>query len=77
MIEDDFPTIEQIEAEPLRYAKCPHCIKTFMLRWNDDGIMRDGKWVNYPDTLHIRGCPSGGIYDVFIQCPHCNFRQDL
>jgi len=28
-------------------------------------------------TLVLRGCPSGGIYDVSIECPYCDYVEDL
>ena len=28
-------------------------------------------------TLMLRGCPSGGIYDVAISCPHCDYEEEL
>ena len=28
-------------------------------------------------TLMLRGCPSGGIYDVAINCPHCDYEEEL
>lgn len=30
-----------------------------------------------PTTLVIRSCPSGGIYDVLIRCPFCNYEEPL
>jgi len=55
--------------EDLKHVVCPQCKKPFTLCWND--------YQDKPQTLFIRGCPSGGIYDVYIECPHCNYREDL
>jgi len=55
----------------LRDQVCPQCRETFELCWND---YDRGK---RPQTLFMRGCPSGGIYDVFIECPHCHYHEDL
>lgn len=35
-------------------------------------------WVGYkgnPETLVLRGCPSGGIYDVRVRCPYCTYKE--
>ena len=57
----------------LRDMICPQCHKDFTLRWQDFST-RNG---NEPQTLMIRGCPSGGIYGVSINCPHCNYEEEL
>lgn len=49
--------------------KCPQCRKAFVLTWND--------YSEAPRTLRIRDCPSGGIYDVRICCPHCDYEEEL
>ncbi len=55
---------------------CPQCKKKFELRWRD--YERDGsRYVNVHTTLDIRSCPSGGIYDVRISCPHCGYEEEL
>jgi DNA-directed RNA polymerase subunit RPC12/RpoP len=56
-------------SEELKDMVCPQCKKRFILAWND--------WRDKPQTLMIRGCPSGGIYDVAISCPHCNYEEQL
>lgn len=53
----------------LKDQTCPQCRRPFTLRWND---YSDGK-----QTLFLRGCPSGGIYDVRIECPHCDYVEEL
>ncbi len=53
----------------LRNQDCPQCRKGFELTWND--------YSGRPQTLFIRGCPSGGIYDVLINCPHCDYEEPL
>lgn len=53
----------------LRDVTCPQCRKAFELCWDYD---RDK-----PQTLMIRSCPSGGIYDVAIYCPHCDYNEGL
>lgn len=52
-------------------ALCPQCKSWFMLRWND---------YNYrgrKQTLFPRSCPSGGMYDIRIECPHCDYSEQL
>ena len=62
----------------LRKMTCPQCKKPFVLNWEGDGYAdHDGKWVKQQNSLRLRGCPSGGIYDVYIECPHCDYREDL
>lgn len=53
----------------LRDVTCPQCRNEFELRWND--------YSDKPQTLLLRGCPSGGIYDVRISCPHCDYEEEL
>lgn len=48
---------------------CPKCEKEFKLAWQDYG--------ESPVTLSAKGCPSGGIYDVSIKCPHCEYEEHL
>lgn len=50
----------------LRDVQCPQCKRDFRLSW--DGPV---------GTLVIRECPSGGIYDVAIKCPYCDYREEL
>jgi len=56
-------------AVKLPYAVCPKCSKSFKLVWDDYG--------DDEVTLGARGCPSGGIYDVFVRCPHCQHKESL
>lgn len=59
--------------QQLKFVVCPQCKKEFRLIWNDYSFgNRDQK-----QTLHIRSCPSGGVYDVSIECPHCDYEEDL
>ena len=44
---------------------CPQCGKQFELNWDDFG------------TLKVRSCPSGGVYDVTIECPNCDYEEPL
>jgi hypothetical protein len=60
----------------LRDAVCPQCRKPFYLNWNDYTHI-NGKYVDAKQTLIMRGCPSGGIYMVFIECPHCDYVEEL
>ena len=53
----------------LKNVTCPQCKNEFKLTWND--------YSDTPQTLMLRGCPSGGIYDVSIECPHCNYEEEL
>ena len=60
---------KNIIPDDLKNVKCPQCKKDFVLMWND--------YSDTPETLNMRGCPSGGIYDVSINCPHCDYSEDL
>lgn len=53
----------------LKNVICPQCKSDFKLTWDD--------YSDSPSTLIIRGCPSGGIYDVSIRCPHCDYEEEL
>ena len=55
--------------DTLKLVICPQCKQTFRLMW--DGYSDDDV------TLIIRACPSGGIYDVIIMCPHCDYEEPL
>ena len=60
------------EIEPwkrLSDVVCPQCRTPFRLIWND--------YADFQQTLDIRDCPSGGVYDVTIRCPHCDYREEL
>ena len=64
------PTYERA----IRDVRCPQCGKPFRLTWNDyTNIGPD----YLPQTLIFRDCPSGGVYDVRIKCPHCTYEEDL
>lgn len=52
----------------LKDQVCPQCKNAFELNW-DGGSDKE--------TLILRGCPSGGIYDVSIRCPHCDYEEQL
>ena len=56
----------------LKDVICPQCKKPFELSWDDTPIGD-----SLPYTLRLRSCPSGGIYDVLISCPHCDYEEDL
>lgn len=53
----------------LKNMTCPQCRKNFVLTYDD--------YTSKPATLILRGCPSGGIYDVRISCPHCDYEEEL
>lgn len=53
----------------LKDVVCPQCKKPFLLVWDD--------YTGRKRTLLIRSCPSGGVYDVTIRCPHCNYDEEL
>lgn len=65
--DDEFD--DDVPEKTLRYVRCPQCRKVFQLTWND--------YSDRPQTLILHGCPSGGIYDVLVQCPHCQLREAL
>jgi hypothetical protein len=63
---------QKVTLEPgMRLADviCPQCKRLFRLTWND--------YSDTPETLHMRSCPSGGIYNVTIACPHCDYEEEL
>ncbi len=39
--------------------------------------LRLPKHRNVKVTLEVRGCPSGGVYDVIVRCPHCDYEEPL
>jgi hypothetical protein len=59
-----------IKDRRLKDMICPQCMKQFILSWNY------GYMIGHP-TLKFRECPSGGIYDVYIKCPHCDYQEDM
>lgn len=65
----DAETGEEIEEVRLKDMTCPQCKAGFVLTWND--------YSERPQSLILRGCPSGGIYDVMIRCPHCDYEEPL
>ena len=74
-------------SESLKFVVCPQCGEWFRLTWNDYTVKRnDDNLKQFTDnrsrygirqTLMIRSCPSGGVYDVSIECPHCNYEEEL
>ena len=57
--------------EKISQVECPLCKYKFILRWNE---------YSYGDkkqTLIMRWCPSGGIYDCLVRCPKCDYEEDL
>lgn len=50
----------------IKNVTCPQCKRAFVLTWGTSDR-----------TLVIRGCPSGGIYDVEIHCPNCDYEEPL
>jgi hypothetical protein len=50
-------------------VNCPQCKANFVLKWND--------YDDKPATLILRACPSGGVYDVAIECPYCGYHEEL
>ena len=63
--------VDAVVSKPidLKNVICPQCGKPFKLVWESYGEERH--------TLILRGCPSGGIYDVTIGCPHCDYEEEL
>lgn len=57
------------KSKNIKQIICPQCKKEFILTWDD--------YTNKPQTLFFNGCPSGGIYNVFIRCPHCDYEEEL
>jgi len=59
----------EIEAEALK-TECRGCGKAFYLTGDDDVK-------GFCTLLQIRACDSGGIYAVYVVCPHCRLKHDL
>lgn len=60
--------------------RCPQCQKEFRLRRETvhvSGYDWSKPRVEYQPTLNISSCPSGGIYNVTIQCPWCQYEEEL
>lgn len=63
------PETTATKTERLKDQICPQCKRQFILCWDDYGDKRQ--------TLFLRSCPSGGIYDASIRCPNCNYEEAL
>ena len=61
--------VEYTETRERLAVDCPQCHKKFNLIWDSD-------WCK-GQTLFIRSCPSGGIYDASVTCPHCGYEEPL
>jgi hypothetical protein len=48
---------------------CPQCGGRFNLLWGDG--------VGYDTILQISSRPSGGIYEVSIDCPYCDYQEEV
>jgi hypothetical protein len=59
-------------SDKIANVRCPQCKNYFALCWLD---YFGGEPV--PQTLFIRSCPSGGVYDVSVHCPCCNYEEPL
>jgi hypothetical protein len=73
-------TDSQSWGEKLSQTVCPQCRRPFILTWNDYSYNHETLEFNSGKqgaTLVMRGCDSGGIYDVSIHCPHCNYEEGL
>lgn len=65
-------------AKRLKDMTCPQCKKPFVLSWEDyDYDPNTKKYQTVACTLILRGCDSGGIYNVEIKCPHCDYEEEL
>lgn len=53
----------------IKDVTCPQCNKVFELSFSN----YNGKF----ETLDVRSCPSWGVYDVSIKCPHCDYVESL
>ena len=50
------------------FVKCPQCKKDFALVWESfDNV----------NTIDVSACPSGGVYNVSISCPYCDYEEEL
>ena len=71
----DCGSARQRVADEIKHVRCPQCKQSFQLIWNSHTRGFDEKWL--PQSLFMRGCPSGGIYDVSVECPHCHYEEEL
>ena len=55
----------------VRDVFCPQCHNPFKLTFGDYD------YSSRSDTIIIRSCPSGGIYNATIKCPHCNYEEEV
>jgi len=63
------PAQKPKHADP-RHVMCPLCLKDFLVVWNDYSHRLGDKI-----TLRIDDYTSGGVYDVRISCPHCDYEE--
>jgi hypothetical protein len=66
------PDVLRQESEEGLWCICEDCEKKFRLTADD--------WspLHVPNAyLSIRGCDSGGIYSIEVECPHCNHCHEL
>lgn len=60
--------IKEVDREGM-FIKCPQCKKEFSLVWDST--------FDYKNTVNISSCPSGGVYNVSISCPYCDYEEEL
>ena len=53
---------------------CPQCKVPFELVWDNTDYrgVQQGK-----STLHVRSCESSGVYGVSVECPNCDYREEV
>lgn len=62
----------------IKEVRCPRCGKHFELRWHDYEYNRaTGRYVDVPRTIEIGQSYSAGVYLVRIECPHCDYAEDI
>lgn len=63
---------EEIEKNVLAIYKCPKCKKLIKgkINWNEDYYKKAEDFKS--GHIHICSCVSGGVYDVYFECPYCN-----
>jgi len=61
--------MEKSEIIKHTYVTCPQCGEKFILVWNGN--------FGEKQTLNIRYCPSGVVYDVEVACPNCGLVEEL
>ncbi len=56
---------------------CTSCEKLFYLGEDKKGVVDEQGNVFPSADLEMRGCESGGIYEVTVTCPYCGWMHNV